>query len=67
MRALLAKLFSMLHKKEPQKPVEAWPFPPIAEEPKPKKECCGGCNKPAKKTVAKKTATKKPAVKKAKK
>lgn len=57
MKDLLAKLLGMFHKPEPTKPVEPWPFP--AE-----KECCGGCNKPAKKTV-KKATTRKPAVKKA--
>ena len=58
MKALLIKLLSLFRQPEPQKPVEPWPFPPVA------KECCGGCDKPAKKTV-KKAATPKPAAKKA--
>lgn len=63
MKDLLAKLIRMFHQPEATKPVEPWPFPKVSSE-----KCCGGCNKPAKKTVAKKKpAAKKTAVKKAKK
>lgn len=58
MKDLLASIFRLFKKQEPQKPVELWPFPPVT------KECCGECNKPAKKTV-KKATTRTPAVKKA--
>lgn len=67
MKNLLAKLLGMFKQADPQKPVEPWPFP--AE-----KECCGGCNKPAKKTKSlpvkkqkAKNTEKKPATKKVKK
>ena len=57
MKDLLASIFRLFKKDDPQKPVEHWPFPPVT------KECCGGCDKPAKK-AAKKPSTPKPAVKK---
>ena len=54
----------MFRQSNPQKPVEAWPFP-TEEAIKKAKECCGGCDKPAKKKPAvKKATTRKPAVKK---
>jgi hypothetical protein len=64
MRELLASIFRLFKKPDPQKPVEAWPFP-TEEAIKKAKECCGGCDKPAKKKPAvKKATTRKPAVKK---
>ena len=51
MKDLLAKLLGMFHQPEATKPVD---IPVVAE-----KQCCGNCNKPAKKT-AKKATTRKP-------